>query len=59
MRIKNNPLTLLSTKKALQLLTTTLFKVFIYRVFYLPIQKFANILPNNSSFVTCPVISPK
>lgn len=43
MRIKNNPLTLLSTKKALQLLTTTLFKVFIYRVFYLPIQYLTSI----------------
>lgn len=26
---------------------------------YFPIQKFAKILPNNSSFVTSPVISPK
>ncbi len=26
---------------------------------YFPIQKFAKILPSNSSFVTCPVISPR
>jgi len=28
-------------------------------LFYFPIQKLAKILPNNSSLVTSPVISPK
>jgi len=27
--------------------------------YYFPMQKFAKIFPNNSSFVTCPVIIPK